>query len=823
MSRYDGPSESWTTVNRSGGWIPSLRPVYTPDKLHFIVLTSLELKVFNLASKQCVRSYPLENSYDESDIYFHEPSSKVWVARKSGKIDIVDWREAPTKESAVSSTNVHKSIVRLVDVSDDEKRILAVSQHAFSLSLVEFVLEEGNTKQQEKSWNSRVIIKLNDNNIFAVSASKEYFGFYSPVKESKKVMTFIQLSPTDRSIVFERQVERAAPAVSMAISDEGVVAVGSVKGPIELYYDVFTKSSPAATPRSLKWHADAVFALEFALGGTYLLSGGRERVLVLWHLEDGQTQFLPRLEDEIKHISVSGDSELYALNLGKSEVLVLSALDLSSRLLVCGVKASFPELPGDAQIEKSRITKEGRTFKDEPMRDFSTRVYVDPRTKHVYFPTDERSHVQVFDASKGEQVSVFSVASAVQTGKVAIERQLITDPAIAHMAFSENGEWMATVDINLPPEVDELLSKADYEINLKMWRRGRDSWELVTRISSPHGINQQISSLVAVKDGFVTMSQNGSIRLWKQGIFNEEKNEVTWNVVKVVASVSEETSAFAAQNDADAGLDDAEDMVMTKFLQKYTSRKMKPIKNSPVAITFSNDGSLFVVAKRSSLYLYDAETYTQVGALPNILGSDVVALDIMQDSLLVALSTTRLVLYDLVNEREVWSTEISVPMTSSNLFAVDRINGRIAIALNHYQKSYHVGSLLCILGRESAVPLYLERVDRSPITSVKLIPSTGIFAYMDIHGHINEVQLSKNATRKQKIFNIEETFHAQVVEWSSERRQKALAEAEFTKALAEQAGQTTVLNINSFDAAFADDTASLSTLFNRVMRVISAK
>lgn len=777
--------------------------------------------MYHLQSKQCVRSYTIDNVNEATDMYFHGESNKVWISKKSGKIDVVDWRELPTNEGAVVTTDVQRSIAHIVDVSANENRILAISQQAFTLSLVELSRESPKEK-----WSYNTIVKLTDNNIFAVSASKEYFGFYSPIKDGKKILTFIQLSNgNNRTVICERKLERSAPAVSMAISDEGVVAVGSVKGPIELYYDVFNPSS-SITTKILKWHADAVFALEFALDGTYLLSGGRERVLVLWHLEDGQNQFLPRLENEIKHISVSEDSGLYALNLGMSEILVLSAIDLVSRLLICGVKAKFSEVPADAQSEKVRLTSKGRTFEDEPIRDFSTLMYLDPRTKNLYLPTDERSHVQVFDPHRGEQVSVFSVASAVQTGKVAIERQMISDPIVTHLAFSKDEEWMATVDVNLPPEVDDLLSKRDYEINMKLWRRGRDHvWELVTRISSPHGNNQQIASLSAVSDGFVTLSESGSIRLWKKGLFNEEQGQVSWSAAKVVASVAEGVGSveFDEINEISGGK--VAEVDSTKFLQKYTNRKIKLEQESAVAITFSEDGSLFVVGKKSNLYLYDAQNYSFLVALPNLLGSDVVALDFILDSILVCLSTTRLVLYDLVNECQLWSAEISVPALTKNTFAVDRANGKIAIAINHYQKNYHIGSLLCILGTESSIPLHVKRLDRSPIASVKHVPNSSSFVFMDVNGHITETRPSSSATalERQARNTVHETFSAQIAEWNSERRKQAKTEAEFTRALAEQGGQNQVLNINSFDAAFADQTASLTTLFNRVMRVVSTK
>ena len=50
------------------------------------------------------------------------------------------------------------------------------------------------------------------------------------------------------------------------------------------------------------WHAQSVGCLQFTRDGAYLLSGGKEAVLVLWQLETGKKSYLPRLGAEITHL-----------------------------------------------------------------------------------------------------------------------------------------------------------------------------------------------------------------------------------------------------------------------------------------------------------------------------------------------------------------------------------------------------------------------------------------------------------------------------------------------------------------------------------------
>ena len=53
-----------------------------------------------------------------------------------------------------------------------------------------------------------------------------------------------------------------------------------------------------------------VLSLSFTPGGSMFLSGGHEKVLVLW--TSTEPQFLPRLGSEILHIATSIDGTLFA-------------------------------------------------------------------------------------------------------------------------------------------------------------------------------------------------------------------------------------------------------------------------------------------------------------------------------------------------------------------------------------------------------------------------------------------------------------------------------------------------------------------------------
>ena len=99
----------------------------------------------------------------------------------------------------------------------------------------------------------------------------------------------------------------------VAISaDESMIAAGDISGRIQIWRNfgvhvpaIVCKEGQNASlrhqadpsqlrPTTMHWHASPVGCLTFSPDGTYLLSGGREGVLVLWLMETGGQNFLPR-------------------------------------------------------------------------------------------------------------------------------------------------------------------------------------------------------------------------------------------------------------------------------------------------------------------------------------------------------------------------------------------------------------------------------------------------------------------------------------------------------------------------------------------------
>ena len=116
------------------------------------------------------------------------------------------------------------------------------------------------------------------------------------------------------------------------------LVTGDEKGNIRLWYalderivvkDVgLEKKAPTAT---LHWHAHAVSSLAFTSNGAYLLSGGEEAVLVIWQLQTGKKEFVPRLGSPIETIAVAkamGGEDEFFLGLADGTHVFVTSGDL---------------------------------------------------------------------------------------------------------------------------------------------------------------------------------------------------------------------------------------------------------------------------------------------------------------------------------------------------------------------------------------------------------------------------------------------------------------------------------------------------------------
>ncbi|KAF9432034.1 hypothetical protein BGZ76_011388 [Entomortierella beljakovae] len=272
---------------------------------------------------------------------------------------------------------------------------------------------------------------------------------------------------------------------------EGCIATGDERGRITLWY-CFGKNVDRPVTTTMHWHAHQVAALNFTSDGTYLLSGGEEAVLVIWQLQTGFKQFLPRLGSEIKHITVSPDQALYAIGHQDNSINVIRSVDLKIKTVIQGLKFAHVN------------------HLNQPL---STGLVIEPRNGHVVL-NGLPGTLQFYDPLKEQHIMELEITPRNKVSRTD-EKEIIA-PRVLHVAFSSDkaARWMATVDGRDDNETTP-------ELYLKFWEYDDDAhtYVLNTRVDAPH--SKEITSCVfnprigGQAPMAVTTSLDGTFKVWE--------------------------------------------------------------------------------------------------------------------------------------------------------------------------------------------------------------------------------------------------------------------------------------------------------------------
>ena len=124
------------------------------------------------------------------------------------------------------------------------------------------------------------------------------------------------------------------------------------------------------------WHHLPVRCLTFMADGSYLLSGGEEAVMVIWQLETGHKQFLPRLGGSIASIRISPNHRFYCVGLDDNSIRLVNSITQSIEQVIQGLQ--YAQAAGH--------------HANNPL---STGLIVEPRNHHVVLNVDRRTRWQV--------------------------------------------------------------------------------------------------------------------------------------------------------------------------------------------------------------------------------------------------------------------------------------------------------------------------------------------------------------------------------------------------------------------------------------------
>nr|OQO24528.1 hypothetical protein B0A51_06145 [Rachicladosporium sp. CCFEE 5018] len=317
------------------------------------------------------------------------------------------------------------------------------------------------------------------------------------------------------------------------------VAIGLSDGQILLYDNMSSlffsqQDAEQLIPRKLHWHREAVNSVKFSADGNYLISGGKETVLVLWQLETGKKQFLPHLTSEINRIVVSPRGDRYAIQMGDNSIMVLSTGELKPVAVFAGIQ--MITRPKSA-VKRSQVdyTPAAILHPQQPDQLLLTVPSTQPKTE---MDVSARPFLQTFDLTNSRHISRQALTrNNVTDFNLGPDGTAIIPPDVTDIAITPNGQWLATVDDWYPPAADVTHWAGDKEQVDEEQRRRRESylkfwqwdaaqqlWSLTTRVDGPHTRSSlvlpgtgEVFALSSDPTGnaFATVGEDSCVKIWR--------------------------------------------------------------------------------------------------------------------------------------------------------------------------------------------------------------------------------------------------------------------------------------------------------------------
>eukprot|EP01083_Nonionella_stella_P017105 47799_1 len=408
------------------------------------------------------------------------------------------------------------------------------------------------------------------------------------------------------------------------------VAAGDSGGRITMWYPETSQSGGRTVTSTLHWHAHGVMALAFSEDGSYLLSGGEEAVLVMWQLDTGHKQFLPRLGAHIRAISVDSRGALYALSSADNALRLVSAVGHKVQRKIAGLRLAVT--PSHARADYV-----GVGLRREPNSNLLV-LNGGPGSLQFYDVNEDRSRGSL-------QVVAYNAISRAQSAH-------LHEPRVTHAEFSAHGDWLVTVE-RRPLNFGESASakkgggfRARTQ-TLKFWHFDESERKFMVRttVDQPHQAEIESVAFHPTKDFVLTVSRADTDAAFK-----------TWELRAAARAPSDVNSrirpvAPAAWHCRAAG-------AYRASLQN--SKKGRADKSG--ACAFSEDGSLMAVSFGPVITMWDPFTLTLLKTLVHPTGYEGIRFlsFVPSTSFLVAASAVQLYVWDMLTARAHWAKPLRV-------------------------------------------------------------------------------------------------------------------------------------------------------------------
>ncbi|CAM1504288.1 Fc.00g018790.m01.CDS01 [Cosmosporella sp. VM-42] len=776
VRQFDDGEAGWRVSKPMGGRMLDIDPILTEDDQYLILTYNTSIQVYSAVDSLLVRRIPV-STVDSSSAKAATPAivvatrlSKqnadfIWVACSDGRIFHVNWTTSKPPRFFQTRTGTARALtVSTAKVTGKEKEIILIAESDKS-NRIEVVAYEGSVESAHESKSLLVMKKpgnglqfletsegsqllvgaINDRLFLGVPTQEEIdslerlqYDFYT--FDTPDLIASLDLRVYPRPATSSKKARLEAPTVVD-------IAVGGARGAIYVYHDALARSLAVGKAGSEKdviqaqkyhWHRRAVHAVKWSRDGHYMISGGSENSLVIWQMDTSRKDFLPHLSGTIENIVVSANGSSYVIHLDDNSTMVLSTAEMKPTAYISGIQSAAVNV----STPKDQLVQRTWTAPEQVRRPIPAAIRPTDHSKlHVCVGNGRQATLsgdfsvpllQTFDLETFRSVSKQALARTQPTDvNITNKGNPIDEPLITHMAFSADGEWLASVDIwepsprdvdNVASDLKEQFIEERREVYLKFWEVGQDDDQiaLVSRVNAPHATNrtEAVLDLASnpVSSCFATIGSDGIVRLWRPKTRSQNgvavkgangQDAYSWSCSQVIAvgdGLPQEGSVDLADSNA---------------------------KNPPQgSITFSEDGSTLFVAFGSfgsgAVYVIDAASGEVVKILEGLWKGQLKAVRALSPFIIVLSEELRV--YDVVSDELRYG--IVVPKlagaTELHQLAVDHTSGYFAVAL-----PAETGSSIGVFEPEEAEPLLVRNTPQRIISLVSAPNTSGFIALDD--------------------------------------------------------------------------------------------
>ncbi|KAG9555631.1 WD40 repeat-like protein, partial [Aureobasidium melanogenum] len=412
QARVDGRSQ-WSLSKPLGGRFILHDPIFAQDESCIFASNGREVEVLSIATSLVERKLPGSDRSATAFAVSTADDEELYIASSTGRVQRWNWITGASVdqdikfEGAISALAVTPS----EDASQDTLYAICHNDEDWNIVI------GGRTIYTSKDSLSH--LRVEGQYIVAATSTKLVVGKRVSSDDSPRY-DFVEITVSAGVTSLECRIE--SNETKKGKTENISVAVGNVSGEIFLYENVYpsNKNAESLTPRTLHWHREAVATVKWSKDGNYLISGGRETVLVLWQLSTGKKQFLPHLTAEIERLTVSPNGTSYAIQLADNSVMVLSTTELKPVANFAGLQAqSCIDKNTSAQVdtEKSFLRAAAATL--NPLSPDQLLLSVPSSTNESSQHTSSaapRPFLQTYDISNDRHIS-----------RQALTRNMVTD------------------------------------------------------------------------------------------------------------------------------------------------------------------------------------------------------------------------------------------------------------------------------------------------------------------------------------------------------------------------------------------------------------